>query len=324
MVIFLYGADTFSSKKKLEEIKKKFLGKKSNINLESQEADDLNKNSLHALLFTQGFAKKKLIILKGLLLGKQKANHNKESLYQEIIQFIKKDNPNILVIQEGEIPLKSLTASGKKLYLLLEKKALCQKFDLPKKYQIKQFIQKELQKRGIDISPSSLDIIGQEAEDLWQAKNQIDKITAWVFSQSKNYITQEDISNFHFDNLNEKEIFTFIDALIAGQKEQALNIITRILRQGESIDKIIFTLAKQFQTIFQIKKMLEKTKNPSYLSSKLKLHPYYLSKMIKYSSFYTFEQLKKIYHQFLLIDLERKTSQTNPELLLDLLVYKFI
>jgi len=37
MVIFLYGADTFRSQKKLQEIKKKFLEKKSikNINLET-------------------------------------------------------------------------------------------------------------------------------------------------------------------------------------------------------------------------------------------------------------------------------------------------
>jgi len=325
MVIFLYGADTFRSQKKLQEIKKKFLEKKSikNINLETYEAKELDRNHLHSILFTQGFGKqvdkKRLIVLKGLF-----ENSINPDFYFDLSQFIKEDNQNILIIYEKEISPKALNAAAKKLYLLLLKKATCQKFDLLKEQEIKKFIEEELRKNNITINPIALNLISQHTKNLWQAHNQTNEIISWALFKNKKYISEEDISNFYSNGLISDEIFSLFSAIEMGQKKQALYIITHLLQQGESIDKLIFTLSRQFQVIFRVKKGLEKTQNRSLLSRQLKLHPYYLSKMINCSFRYNLKQLKKVHHEFLLIDLKRKTTKTNPELLLDILISHLI
>ncbi len=321
MVIFLYGADTFRSQKKIEEIKKKFLSQKSKINIDMQtmEAKETKRDVLHSALFVHGFAKKRLIILKNLF------QEGTEDLWEEVREFVKKDSPNILIIQEKEISPKSLKQKAKQLYLLLRKKSKCQEFALLKNWQVKEIISRKLQENDVHISPPALDsIVIQTGNNLWQVSNLIDKILSWADQEKKDYISLDDISNFYSERLSENEIFRLMDALNAGQKKQALEIATHAINEGEPLNNIIFALAKQFQTVFRIKLALIKTKNQTLAIRKLGIHPYYFSKLLKCSSQYTFSQLKKIYHQFLMIDLQRKTSKASPELILDLSLAKFI
>ncbi len=320
MIIFLFGPDTFRSQNKLKKIKEKFISSNKKIGVETLDALKTSKNQLHSSLFTQGFSKNRLIIIKNLF-------NSSPSLIEEVIKYLKKKSqPNIVIIYEKQINPNSLSSQAKDLFQLLKKKAKCQEFKILTPLQLKKYIINKLNEENIKIKSLNAELlINQCKSNLWEIESSLEALISLVKEEKEKEITQKQIMSLCPEGLNEEDIFYFLNTLGKKDKKQAFKILNHLLNQKESFEKIIFSLAKQFLNIYRLKSKLKEKKSLYSIAKELNLHPYYLSKLAKFSNNYTQEQIKKVYHQLLTIDLKRKTiNKVNQELLLSLLLEELI
>ena len=297
MIYFLYGQDTYRSKKKLEEIIEHYEEvHKSGLNLRFFDGKDLNYQDFKDE-FRQSpmFQEKKLLILKNIFQNQEFKN----SFLENGKKFI--DSKDIIVFQEeGEISPKDT------LLKFLIKNAKVQEFQLLEAGKLRNWTKKEFEKYKTEIQPEALwlltDYVGN---DLWQLSNEIQKLKSF---KGGKIIGTKDV-NLLVKPQIETDIFKTIEALALRNKKEALSLIHEHLEKGDNPQYLLSMISFQFRNLLIIKK-----------TGKLNFHPYFVRKTASLAESFTFEDLKRIYHKIFETDLKIKTGRLDPQLALDLLV----
>jgi len=125
MVLFLYGEDSYRSRQKLNQIKKRYLAQdKTGLNLVNIDGEDTSFDGIRKLVGSIPFlAKVRLVIVKDLMSkGKNK------KLEDRLTEFIKKNRiprTTILIFYES-----GKVNKRKKLYIFLNKQKLAKEFKI--------------------------------------------------------------------------------------------------------------------------------------------------------------------------------------------------
>ena len=184
MLFLLYGADTYRSREKLNEIIDGYKKvHQSGLNLEFFDGQDLDftdfKNQIHTISM---FREKKMIILKNVLSN----NDFKTDFLKQKKLFIQSDD--ILVFYEKD---KVLATNA--LFKFLKKEAKCQKFEVLSGLQLKDWIEKELAKKEFSIAPAAMEkLIGSIGNDLWRLAIELEKLMAYKIKTLE--IKEEDVA----------------------------------------------------------------------------------------------------------------------------------
>lgn len=310
MLLFLYGKDTYRSRKKLREIieecKKACLaGKQANSNwLDFVRIDTGNPeiNILdelrRAINAVSMFSDKKLIILENIF-------PVSEWIQKEILEFFKKrnleKNKNITIVFWAE-EAKPESA----LLKFLKSKAESQEFNYLKGFQLKNWIKDYVYKHKGKIENLAVDkLVEYIGSDLWRMSNEIIKLLN--YSQTIKVKDVELLIKPEID-LN---IFEMVDALGQKNKSKALKLFNQHLKKGED-ESYLFSMF-----IYLIRNLLKVKSGPS---AKLDMHPFVIKKTIQQARNFSFEDLKKIYQKLLEIDLDIKTGKTDYRTALEMFI----
>lgn len=306
MIFFLYGPDSFRSKRKLNEIIQGY--EKANGPLatvipfdakEQQFAEfysQFNTNSM--------FAKKKLVIVKNSFLSKE--------FQEQFLETIKdiEAAKDIVAIHEEKADERT------KFFKELLKQTKSQKFDFLSPLSLKKWVAAEFKENGCDIQPQALELLVQYVkQDMWRLFQEIQKLSNF----KKGLITKEDVALQVAPNI-ENAIFETIDALASKNKKQAITLLKNHLDAGDSPLYLLSMIAYQFRNFLIIKDLLEK-KVPSYaIAKQAGLHPFVVQKSMHLVTRFSFETLKEIYRNIFIADEEIKTGKKDPEMALEILV----
>lgn len=314
MLIILYGADTFRSLQKLNELKQKFIKTVDNnaYNVVILENDELDLPKLKTEIAATGFlTKKKMIIIKNAF--------NKDKDFQaNFLTFLKKqtDNENAIIIWDEKDLKKEKTDLAK--YLLKQK--FVQRFELLENSQLKNWVTREIKNRGGKIERDALDeLLELASNDLWQLNSEIEKLIN--FRQGK-IINKQDIENFVKGKIDEN-IFKLTDAIVNKNKGEAIKIFNELLQSSLESQYIFNMIIRHFKILLQVKDFSDKGQN-NYrdIAKQIGQHPFAVQKSLTQSRSFTFEGLKNIYHSLLETDRKVKTSQAELDTLLNLLIVK--
>lgn len=316
MLIFLYGPDTFRSLQKLKELKNKFIKdvEGGSLNLADLDGEKLTYADFKKQISTVSFLSPKRMIIFRNIISKGK---NKD-LQKEIIEFLKKDegrNENVLIFWEEE--KKEKDALFKFLIGLNAGAVFKQEFDFLKGVALKKWIIKEVLEKGGEIKADAINMLVERVgSDLWQMNNELKKLASY----DKN-ITCESIKKF-VKTKDDDNIFNLADAIGSKNKKLALRLLTEQIRLGVNINYILFMLARQYRLLLEAKDFLARDEraNCRSLALALKIHPFVAQKIYSQVKFYEMQGLKKIYKCLMNIDLKSKSTSSNIELLLDMLI----
>jgi len=329
MIIFLYGADTYRSQEKLNQLKEKFKREIDNSgrNIFVFDEDNLDLDRLKSALFTYSFlVKKKMVILK-------RVSKFKKEILEEISTWFKRleNNSNLILIfwEEDITPPKFFekkfkwVSKNKKddlsLIKQLQKIKYAYKFLLLSGQKLKQWIKNQVKKQNGKIDFRAIDLLtGYMGSNLWQMSQEINKLIAY---KNEGIINKDDVELLTKAKIDEN-IFHLVDAVGEKNVKQALKLINQQIESGVNIEYLLIMLIRQFKILLQIKDFLQSKIKPFELTSQFKLHPFIVKKAIQQSQKYSLEELKKIYNQLLDIDLKSKTSQIDAQVLLDLFITK--
>lgn len=320
MVYFLYGPDTYRSRKKLNEIISRYKKiHKSGLNfsrLDLEKSDFLDfKNRAETVSI---FSEKKLVVLEEVFSNKK--------FQKEFLDWVKKENSDkdkdriIVIFEAGTSGLKDQDFLKE-----LKKISKNQEFKLLGELQLKNWVLNWLKERKTLIGNEALKkLIFGIGPDLWQMNNELKKLIAYrkSYAVSKKHplkILAEDVDLLVKPKI-ESNIFEAIDALSLKNKRRALMLFHRLLAKGENELYILTMIIYAFRNLIKVKSELEKKTPFRVLSSKLGLHPYVVKKTLRSSQYFSFSELKKIYQKLLEIDIDIKRGKVDPRVALDMLI----
>jgi len=321
MILFLYGKDTYRIYQKLKEIENRYLQiHKGGLNLEKIRKEDLDFQKFWDKFCQQSiFIKKKLFILYNIFsdpLFKRK--------FLEKIDFLKEHKDIVIIVQTDDFSLQD------ELFLVLLKNSKHQKFDLLEGEKLEKWIKKEFQKYNFCITDQGLrELITRVGNDLWKMSNEIKKLVLYKTSTKKEKskydktlleIDEKDVKYLvSLDNI-ETDVFKTIEALAQRRKGYALSLLQKHLQKGEHPLYLLSMIAFQFRNLILIKSYTQQGGGNTFfypdftkIAQQLGVHPYSLKKAFQYSSYFSLEELKKIYQKIFEVDLDIKTGKLLPE-----------
>ena len=307
MIYFIYGEDSYRSKRKLEEI---ILGykkvHKSGLNLIYINAKDSDFKDFYSNFKIMGmFAEKKLIILRNVFSDTKFQEEFLENL--EALESLK----DIVVVYED-----CAADQRTKIFKSLQKCAKCQEFECLSPANLKKWILQEFENTGSKINLDALDLLAEFAKnDLWQMANEIKKLSNYRKGAA---IKKEDVELLVKPNI-ENDIFKTIDALASKNKKLALSLLHKHLDNGDNSLYLLSMIAYQFRNLLSIKE-LQATQPYGAIAKKSGLHPFVVQKSFYLCNSFSIQELKKIYQKIFQIDSDIKTGKVEPELALDLLL----
>ena len=313
MIIFIYGADTYRSRQKLNELKSKFV---SEIDISSQSLivldgktttlkeinEKINTGSL--------FVKKRMIVIEDIFENKS------ELLLGELADFLKKrtestssDEDNIIIFRDSDLNSKEkkLKKNGQKLFTFLLAQKYVQEFKNLSGMQLNDFIQEAVKKLERKIEgPAVATLITRTNSDLWRISSELHKLAMAI--STGNQISNQEVKN-QVTGTYDDNIFALTDAISARNKKSALTLIEEQYLAGLSEDYILVMLIRQFKILLQIKSASIANLSASQIATQLKINPYVVKKSLPQTIGFTLEILKDYLNQLVALDFANKTGQ---------------
>ncbi|MFA6190493.1 MAG: DNA polymerase III subunit delta [Candidatus Staskawiczbacteria bacterium] len=313
MIYFIYGEDSYRSKKKLEEIVLSYKEKhKSGLNL--IYVDTLT-NSFgdfyNSLKINSMFAEKKLIVLRNLFLTKSESVSGWQEDFLENIKKIE-ELKDIVVVYESSLPDKRT-----KLFKALQKNTKCQEFNLLTDVNLKKWIASEFLLQKVKINNDAVDLLASYiGSDLWRMANEINKLSNY---KKGTIVLKENVELLVKPNID-NDIFKTIDALASKNKKLALSLLHKHMDGGDFPLYLLSMIAYQFRNLLIIKDLSAQGGPASGWQKKSGLHPFVIQKSSYLCSQFSMVELKKIYQKIFQIDLNIKTGKIEAETAIDLLI----
>lgn len=323
MIIFIYGADTFRSRRKLQELKDKFINEldPGSSSLSILSGPDLNLKHLNEAVATGSlFVKKRMVIIENIF------NHKKKEIFKEILEYLKplsstktQDEQTIIIFYDQELNIKDkpLASTAKNLFAWLSQQKYVQEFKTLSNEQLSQFVKDEFKSYNKKINPRALQqLISLTGPDLWRLHQEVNKLS---HHQNGAEIILEDITKL-VTNGYEENIFALTDALSAKNKKLSLSLLEEQYLAGSSPEYLLNMLYRQFKILLQVKDALNNNLNPDKISQELKLHPYVVKKAVSTAKNFSLAELKNYLNHLLKIDYLNKSGRGDIKSEINLII----
>ncbi len=322
MIIFLHGADTFRSRRKLQELKAKFVKdvdpSSQSLSVIDGQSTDL-KNIAAQINTGSLFVKKRLVVIENIFKNK------KEKIFGELFEFLKKfakqknEKDNILIFWDEDLKggMKALKTESKKLFTFLSAQDYTQEFTALSSSQLMGFLKKEAASYDKEISaPAAALLINLTNGDVWSLNQEIKKLS---FHATGSQITPEDVKEMVAGSFNE-DIFALTDALSARQKNLAIKLLEEQYAAGLSDEYLLAMLTRQFKILLQLRTAIDYKMTPLEMPTKLKLHPFVVKKGLIAARNFTTPLLKSYLNQLIDLDARNKKGLADIRTELTLLI----
>jgi len=324
MIIFLYGADTFRSRRKVKELKNKFIKEidDNSGSLESVDGQNTTLKEIGEKINTGSlFVKKRLIVIENIFKNKKDKIGAELSAYlQKINKDAANDNDNILIFWDEDISAtpRGLKIDLKKLFTYLSKQKYVQEFTALNNSQILSFIKQEAISYGKDINSAAASIlISLTGTDLWLIASEIKKLA--FRNKDEKMIEVNDIKEM-VSGLYSDDIFALTDALSSKNKSEATRLLEEQYAAGLGDEYIIAMLIRQFKILLQIRSALDNNLSPNEITSKIKLHPYVIKKGLTQARNFKASDLKNYLNTLVNLDFYNKKGISNIKSELTMLI----
>ncbi len=298
-IFFWTGEETFLIDEKKQKWIKAFSEKyNGDMNISVLDGQELTAGEITSDLESMPFlAEKRLIFIKNLPPKVGDKIDDKKS--DNILATLENIDETFVVVFIEANPDKRTS-----FYKKFIKHAEIEEFKPLSDYEIKKWIHKNAQEKGGSFLPSALEFfVEYVGNNLWQINNEIDKLIAYKGKEKA--ISENDIEKLIIPDVS-FNIFQLIDAISEKNKKKALKEFNNILKKGESLIQVLFTIIGQIRTLILAKEFPKVDKN--ILIKELKLHPFVASKIFKFVNNFSSEELQKIYKKLLDIDIGIKTG----------------
>jgi DNA polymerase-3 subunit delta len=317
MILTLFGADTYRSKRKLEEIRARFLSEidVSGLNLNEFEASEAEESEIKSAIFSAPFlSKKRLVIVKNIF------SAAKKSAARQGLMEMMKDAPEetILVVYETADREK---LSKTKQFATLSNPKFYPEFTPLSGKTLERWIVEEATRRGFSFADDGFRAYATHCgTDLWKIANELDALDA--YAKSYGAAIGATAVGLLADVRVEAGLFDFLDAVGAKNPKSATAILESLLDQGESEVLLITRLQQHFRNLLLCHEFLEYgMTSKEQISRELGVHPFATTKLMSQARRFDGRELRRAYEWLIDADEQQKTGRwTLQRMPIDLLM----
>ncbi|MBU1039140.1 DNA polymerase III subunit delta [Patescibacteria group bacterium] len=165
---------------------------------------------------------------------------------------------------------------------------------------------------SVDLSVQSANgLLGRCGNDCWRLSQELNKLAA--------YTQGRPVSLADIDLLVEPVFmdssFALLEALAKRDINQAVAIMDRQFKSGDSPQSLIGMLAWHLRVLTGVRQALDKEPanlNARQLAVDLKLHPFVVNKALQQMPYYSAERIKDLWQALTIADLKLKTTSLPP------------
>jgi len=228
MIIYLHGPDSYRRQKEFNRIIEEYRQKHSNLSwdyfdLEHSAAEQEEFLRLKEFSSQQPlFGNKKLAVLKNIF------EIDAKILKGFLKRYLNSEDFTIL-ISENNLPPKELEFLSKKAFLVEEFEAL-------KGEKWRFFIQKEAQRKKVNLTQKAIDFLAQAYfEDSWGLVNEVEKLS---FFSKDSAIDVDDLKKVGDYGYKSPDIFGFINAVVRNDLSQKIIALEKLFVSQEEPVKV--------------------------------------------------------------------------------------
>jgi len=284
----LHGDDAFSLGEELAGLRAKLAGGDpvmGDLNTTTLEGSRLTLGELrHSCDAIPFMADRRLVIVEGLLwrlapggrAGRggsvaAEASGSKQQLLDQLAAYLPHLPPTTrLVFVENEtLPdshpiLEVARAEGK------HRRAWVRQYRLPRERDLPGWIRQRAEEKGGGISSEAVSMLaGLVGTDLRLLDQEIEKLLLYADDRQ---VTSDDVQAL-VSHARETSIFDLVDCVGRRQTDRALQLLHRLLEDGEAPLYLLTMLARQIRILIQVAELQERGLTPKEVARRLKLHP---------------------------------------------------
>jgi DNA polymerase-3 subunit delta len=328
MLYIMFGADDYSLRKELSDIKSRF-GNPEMLDLNTSILDgrQVTLNTLCDSCSAMPFMHTaRLVIVEGLLdrfnpekktgkTGSKGPLKSRSDLkeWQQLGDFIEKMPPSTtLILIEREV-----NTQKNSLFARISSFAKICTFPPLKKDALKIWIKKRVAESGGNFSPAAIELLEKLiGGDLWHLTNEIEKLIVYCNGR---VATEDDVKQVT-SYTREENIFALVDSILDCKRKDAQQLLYRLLNAGEAPPYILNMINRQLRLILMIKELKPDTKDQQIMEKLAIYQEWRFNILVRQSKSHSFERIKEAYGCILETDLAIKTGKSDGDLALDLLV----
>jgi len=324
MIIFLYGDDTFRSRRKLNEMKDRFVREVDKTGggltvIDGSKADmkEINEAAAPSSLFSQ----KRMVVIENIFAQKSKTLMDELDVYLKQI----KNQDNIIIFWDQ---ISGEKMGKNKLFSTLAKEKFVQCFKSLSNTEATNWARSEIHARGAKITQQSAFLLTSLfGSDLWQLNNEINKLINYKRAKNQDLglkepeiiIENADIEELSRGNVDEN-IFALTDAISNKNKPKALELLEKEISAGVTDVYLLAMIVRQIKILMQVRQALDHGHSSRKIVSELKLHPFVVQKSMGQVRNFNFPILKNMLKELINSDMKLKTGQGDLKSELSLMI----
>lgn len=317
MIIFVYGEDTYRSRRKLHELVDAFRKKHdpSGLNIAKIDGAKATANEIGAAVNAPGFlAARRMVVVSGLLASKR----GNDELTEQFIPLLQHHLDSTVIILRDDLSEASVKAHPiRKSVGKNPKEVVDYSFAKLEGRELLSWIGAEARARAAAIEPKAIDeLAATVGNDLWRLSSELEKLAARAGGQP---ILARDVAELVRGTV-EENIFAVIDAIAERNAGRASALLRDQLAAGLEEMYVISMLIRQFRLLLMVHSFLEEHKNAARttLASSLKLHPFVAGKLVAQARSFSREDVTASFEKLFAIDRGIKTGRFTPGVAIDL------
>src|SRR5215216_2382619 len=188
-----------------------------------------------------------------------------------IVDYLRDPSPGADLILIG----KKLGAR-ERLFSAVKKLGEVHTFEQPTGKALVKWLVGHARKRGLDLPEDvAEDLANRCSEDKMRLLQEAEKLALFV---GEDTATHDDVAALCPPDV-QSNIFAFVDALAAGQRDRALRLLEDLISTGEPPLRLTFMVRRQFQLVARARALLDRGTPQKELSSRLKVPPFVARKL---------------------------------------------
>jgi DNA polymerase-3 subunit delta len=117
-----------------------------------------------------------------------------------------------------------------------------------------------------------------------------------------------------------ESVFDLTDALGQGDRATALNLLDRLIAEGQAPLMILSMMTRHFRQIWKIRELVAQKASQNELTKRVGISPYFIKGLMQQSERFTSQNYRQVFELFLATDLALKSSGSEPKMHLEKLV----
>jgi DNA polymerase-3 subunit delta len=205
-----------------------------------------------------------------------------------------------------------------KFFSAFKKHGVLIKLDPLYERQLPDFVRGEGKARGVTLAPDALTMIVDEiGAELGQLADAVERLAIYVGERKQ--VTAEDVEQV-VATTRQRSVFDLANAVGAGDRAQALRVLSSMLGARESGVRIVAMLARHLRQLWITSELLERTRDKFEIAQALGIPPFFADDIIRQARTLDAARAKRMHAALFLADKNLKSSRLDDARLLEGLI----